>query len=574
MSIDNPFFWLELKRHRRRRSVVAFRLLAGVGAGALWLLAVVGAGLWLHWWERAPLRPALFSFHGFVLFHGMACLAAGGYAGDLVFGRDVRRHTLAALQLLPEPPGRFVARRLAFPLWTVAVIWAAAIPLVVVAALLDLTTVSAALRGLLIAGWGGLAALLVTLLGTSGQLALPLDPLERRTRGKEDACRGFLVIGAAGLTLALAYFSWSAPDRWPFFGLRIQSWIPGACLTLILGLATASHGRILLLGELASLRRPMLLAVTGLTVIYVLALGAFWHGLPLWGRCITIIGPMALALLDLWQLRKLLRPARDAALPAVTPARKEDPWTEPELNWLQARWNNPLLLRDLRASLRPQSLRRKLRNSLIAQPLLFVVFYFLVKWFGTGFVSGSLTWILMPVFSGGAVAATFWGKEKKSGALPLLLLTPLSSREILAGRLTASVLTVLPSLTVPFLALLGAAGWLATTRFWPAGPAVLSLLPLVLSSWVSGACGNATSGEKVARFASNPVFRLLQGGMLLLFSLGTAVIVLAARSGPVVCCGLALPITCLYGGFAVLVFREHVRKLEAYRQGDVDPGAI
>jgi hypothetical protein len=31
---------------------------------------------------------------------------------------------------------------------------------------------------------------------------------------------------------------------------------------------------------------------------------------------------------------------------------------------------------------------------------------------------------------------------------------------------------------------------------------------------------------------------------------------------------------CLYLGFAVFVFREHERKLEAYRHGDIDPSAV
>jgi hypothetical protein len=573
MPIDHSFFWFDLSRHRRKRSLVALRLVAGAGAGAFWLFASLLAGLLLHRLEGAPLRPVLFSFDGFVFLHAAACMAVGGYAGDLVFGRDVRNHTLTALQLLPLAPERFLARKLAFPIWTVAVTWAAGIPLAIVAALLNLTPVTVAQRGLLIAGLSGLAALVVTLLGTSGQLALPLDPLERRMRNKEGTCRGFLVIGAAGLALALAYFGWSAPERWPFFGLRIQSWIPGSFLTLALGVATVNHGRILLLGELASFRRPMILAVAGLMVVYLLVLGAFWPALPLWGRCLAVIGPLALALLDYWQIRKLLRPAPGAAPAVVMPARKEDPWTEPELNWLQARWNNPVLLRDLRALLHTQSLRRRLRSTLIAQLVLGVVFYFLVKRFGGAVFSGATSWLLTPLLSGGGAAATFWSKERKSGALPLLLLTPLTSRELLAGRLSASLLMMLPLLTLPFLLVIGAVVWLATTRIWMFGPLLLSVLPVLLSAWIGMGCAPSTEKETPG-FQASTIFHLVRAGMLMLVPLGSAAVWLVARYGPVACCGLALLIGGLHVGFAVLAFREHVRKLEAYRQGDIDPGAI
>lgn len=573
MPIDNPFFWLDLSRHRRRRSEVAFRLLGSAAAGALWLLGSLLAGLLTHWLERVPLRPVLFSFDWLVLLHAVACMAAGGYGGDLLFGREVRNRTLTALQLLPLAPKRFLARKLAFPLWAVGVTWAAGIPLAIVAALLDLTTVTAALHGLLLAGGAGLAALVVTLLGTSGDMAPPLDPFEKQVRDTEAFCRGFLVIGASGLALLLAYYGWSAPDRWPCFGLRLQVWVPGGLLTVLLGLAAVNRGPELLLGELSSYRRSAFLAAAGLAVIYLLLLGVFWSGLPLWGRALTVVGPLALSLLNLWQLHKR-SPTASNGTAAVTPARKEDPWTEAELTWLQAHWNNPLLLRDLRASLRGQSFRGRMRTTLIAQPVLLIAFYFMFKWLGSAVISSSASWLFTPLITGGGIASTLWAKEKKSGALPLLLLTPLSSREILAGRLTASLLLALPLLLFPGLVLLSVVGWFTTTRFWMVGPVALALLPSILSVWVSNGCGNATAGQKVANFTSHPSFHPARGGALLLLPLGGAAIMWTARFGPLPCCAVALLIAGLYAAFALFTFREHVRKLEAYRRSDIDPGAI
>ena len=553
---------------------MVFRLLAGVALGVLWLLGALLTALALHESPAAPLRLALVNFDGLVFLHAAGCVSAAGYGGDLVFGREIRHKTLAAVQMLPQGAALFVWRKVTFPFYAIGIAWSAGIPLYVLAVLLNLATAAEALRGLLITGWTGLAVLALTLLGTSGQSPPPLDPIEKRMHDMEATCRGLLVSGAGLLVMWLALTGWISPGRWGFFGLRVPTALPGWVLTGVLGPLAVSHGRDLLLGELSSYRRPMCLAGAGLAVVYLLALGAFWPGLPLWGRALAVVGPVLLGLLNGWQLCRLLRSAAKTGAPVSKPKRKEDPWTERELAWIAARWNNPLLLRDLRASLRAQSLRSKLRDSLIGQPLLVVVIYFLVKWFGGAVLSGAASWLLTPLFSGGGTASAFWNKEKKSGALPLLLLTPLSSREILGGRLAASIVLGLPLLTLPLLLFIGGVGWLAFTRFWPVGPMVLSVLPLLLGAWVAMGCTNAIPERVVSGFESNPVFRLVEAGVVVLIPVGLVVILLAAQGGPLPCYGLALLVGCLQLGFAAFIFREYERKLEAYRHSDVDPGAI
>lgn len=571
MLFDNPFFTCELRQHRRRRSRVVFQLLAGVGMSVVWLLVLLLIGLTLHLTTRMPFRPAVTDSGGLVLLHALGCLAAGGNGGDLVFGRDIRLKTFPALRLLPMRPEHFVARRIAFPVYIVGVVWSAGAPLYVLAVLLNLASFSEALRGFLITGWSGLMALTLTLLGTSREKAPSLAAEEKWRRNFECACRSFLVIGAGFLTMMLGFCGWSTPDRWAFFGLRLSVWLPGGLLSGVLALVTARHGRELLADDVAASPMP---ALVGLTTCYLLLLGVFWDGLPFWGRCLTVVVPVLLAVLSLRHLHQLTKPGPELTAAVSNSQRKEDAWTQGELEWIASHWGNPLLLRDLRASLRTHSLRRKLLNSVISQPIFLVVYYFLVKWFGSSILGGSISWLFTPLLNGGGTASVLWGKEKTSGTLPLLLLTPLSSREILAGRLVNSILVTLPTIIVPFLALIGGGVWLASTRFWPFGSAAFSILPIFLSASVAIACSNSTSSQGIPGFQSNTTFRLVQTGMLLLLPGGFAAVLAAARSGPLLCNGLALFISGLYLGFAVLVFREYERKLEAYRRADVDPAAI
>jgi hypothetical protein len=542
--------------------------------GTAWLVGALLMSLLVHRLEQTPLRLGFVNFGGLALWHALGCLAAGGYGGDLVFGQPLRSGTLAALRMLPQGSTHLLTRKARFSLLILAVPWVAGIPLYLAAVLLNLTTAAEAGRALLLTGWSGLALLTLTILGTSDEPAHPLDPMEKQLRTVENTCRGLLVIGAGWLVLMLAFGGWNHANRWACYGLRLPIWLPGSLLSVVLALNAVSHAQELWLGELSTSRRAATTAAASLTFCYFLALGNYWHLLPTWHRALTLLVPLLFTFLNLWPLRHHLRSNGITRTSVTTSTRKEDPWTERELEWLQARWNNPLLLRDLRASLRAQSLLRKLRNSLIGQPLIVALFYFLVKWFGAAILTGTASWLFMPLFNGGGSASTFWAKEQKSGALPLLLLTPLSSREILTGRLIASVLIALPTLALPLGLLIVAVGWLATTRFWAAGPMALSVLPILLSTWVSSACSGATSGQKMCHFQSNPRFWLAQVGAVLLIPFGAIGILKAVRLGPLPCWGLALLIGSLHLGLAVFALREQVRKLESYRHSDIDPGAI
>lgn len=571
MLFDNPFFTCELRQHRRRRSRVVFLLLSGLGLWSVWLVGLLLIGLTVHVVARTPFQLGFINFGSLVLLHAAGCLAAGSYGGDLVVGRDVRQKTLPALRLLPMRPEQLVAGKIAFPIYIVGVVWSAGVPLYVLAVLLNLASVSEALRGLLITGWGGLAILALTLLGTSRQTPPPLEAIAKWKRGAESTCRGLLVIGAGILTLMLAIYGWSIPDQWAFFGVRISAWLPGCLLTGLLASMIARHGRALLADELATSPIP---ALAGLAVCYLLLLGAFWHGLPFWGRCLAVVGPVLLAIPHLWHLRQLTKPGPESTVAVSKSRHKEDAWTQGELEWIASRWGNPLLLRDLRVIFRSQSLRRRMLYTASSQVLLLVVFYFLVRRFGSSVISGAASGFFSPLMVSTTAVAARWDKERTSGTLPLLLLTPLSSREMLIGRLMTSFVVILPLLVLPALALIGGIGWLATTRFWPAGPMILSALPLLLTVWVSAGCSNATSGQHIPGFQSGALFSLARTGIVLLVPGGCAALMAVSQGGPLLCCGLALLIGGLHLGFAVFVFREYERKLDAYRRGDVDPAAI
>lgn len=542
------------------------------GLCGIWLLLSLLISPLYHASRGTPVRLEWVPFAGLSSLHLMGCLLAGGYGGDLVFGREGRAATLFALRLLPQPADWFLACKLAFPVYALLVVWSAGIPLDLLAIRFQLATTSVAVQSLTISAWAGLAALIVSLLCADDAHALALGPVEKRMRSIDTVARALMVVLAVLQFLYLTLTIWLGSGRWSFFGLHIPSGVAGTLLTVVLGSAAVIHSREVYLGELASGRATLTSSLWGLAVTVIFGVGALWYRLPIWGRWLALGVPLLLLVYCALRFRRVSGVNSDSHVAAAT--RKGDPWAARELDWLAARWTNPLYLRDLRAVLAGKSLRRRLLFGVVFQSLLLGLCFLLTRTFGGGASGGLFSWIFNPALSGSMLAVTLWSKEKSSGTLPLLLITPISSEAMLLGRLVASFLVALPLLAVPAILVTGGLVWLGTTRFWPFAFGVGSQLPVLLSAWVAFGCSSSTGGQKVSAQPYNPLFHVAQGGVFLLIPLGIWVVVSAARYGLAAACGLSLVVAALHGGFTRLVFREYVRKLDAYRHADIDPAAI
>jgi hypothetical protein len=179
-----------------------------------------------------------------------------------------------------------------------------------------------------------------------------------------------------------------------------------------------------------------------------------------------------------------------------------------------------------------------------------------------------------PLFRAGSTAATLWEKEQSSGTRALLLATPQSERELLLGRLLASLVRALPELAFPTLVLWSGAIWVAVTRYWPIIPMLLALLPVLLSIWIISGCRRAFPSAEQLRFKQNRFLFVVVGLELLLIAGGSYGLHEWRGRGVMFCYALVALLALVHFGFALLLFRGYERKLRAYRRTDVDLGAI
>lgn len=588
MPVDNPFFIRELRQHGRRRSGVLARLLSGLLLWALIVAVSLVAGPLLPGHEPGLWGRARYYAGALAAIHSGCCVAAGLYGAELALAREIRRRTLLELRLLDLPPGRMLALKLAFPFWLIGVVWSAGVPLALIAVVLGAMHYSGAVRGLLFAAWCGQAALWVGLLFPGGH-SMETRYLERHGRAswKWPSC-AVLSSATAGLLMMATLAAWNAADRWPFFGYRINAWIACGVMLSLVSAAAILSTQEQFAGKEAEQGKLDSLLVLGVPLTLVIGVGGIWQGMPAWLRWVAaaVIGLVSLGLLlnlkpepDLKetrakaQTRAELKELLAKAEPTIA-ARRESQWLQAELNWLESRWSNPLFLRDLRASCRTGSLRKRARNQVVSGLLQVGFLSLLLKPFGSVLFGVVGRAYIDPLFRAGSTAATHWEKEQSSGTRALLLATPLSERELLLGRLLASFVRALPELAFPTLVLWSGAIWVAVTRYWPIIPMLLALLPVLLRIWIISGCRRAfPSGEQLA-VKRNRFLLILVNLELLLVPGGFYALHLWRGKGPAFCYALAALLALLHFGFALLLFRGYERKLRAYRRTDVDLAAV
>ncbi|MCC2672829.1 MAG: hypothetical protein K0Q72_5301, partial [Armatimonadetes bacterium] len=512
-----------------------------------------------------------------LLFQLMSCVLAGGYAGDLVFSREVRRRTFTDLQLLAADPPRCLAAKLLPSMLLTALVWSAGIPLAICCTLLEFATATAVVRGSLIAAYAGIAALALPLVAAVEDMTAKSFAANPRRILKPEVVRGLVATLATMLIACLLVMAWGTPDRWPLFGRRVPvEWVAGPVLAALLATALAVS-RERLVGEGAE-RGAAIMAGACLVMLYVAALGALWAPLPWWAKWPIGVGfPIFLGVADL--IGQTSTGGKSEPHPAQTPAQapavpmpsKPSAWAVAELAWIVGRWDNPVLLRDLRGGLRGKSIRQKLLATFLWAPVSIGLLWLLLKFFSVG-IGAVATNFFQALLHGGSAAGAFWGKEKKSGSLPLLLLSPLTSREILVGRMAASILCTVPALMLSATLFVGMVVWLTATRFPFAAPIALGLAPVLVLEWLVMGCCGSTPGMTSQDYQTPVLVRAIQVAEVLLVP-GTVVAVLAAqRFGPAMPYVVALTFAVLHGGFVRFQLGHYAARFDAYRQSDVAAG--
>lgn len=568
MLFDNPFFVREIRQHVRRPLPVQLGLLLTAGSMVFVLL------LELYVWQRFgdhPDPPDQLLY--LVLFpHVLACIAAGVYGTDRVFGDEHRRSTLEALYLLPTAHVRWLCQRLAWPLYLLGLAWLVGVPAYLAAALMRIGTPEQnLLLSLLPLGAGLVAVPLV--------LNLPPDYRERmraarmaagnRAR-KLDADLGLCwamtggVVFLAQISLIMAasrrfgqvafYFTQiSLPPLW------LTALVPIFIAAGVVAMSTISR-------EEVWRRRALQARLFAVTVLYYsllgLVLGPSWRSLAWWVQW----GPPLLYPLVIWLvLRSQARP-------------KEDALAAPEVAWAEERWANPFITRDLRSFTRFSSVRRwaACEALLLLAIYLVLVYLFVLK---NSVDLGTLTVAALSfgAFFGGVLLVAdasarpfgMWTKERTAGTLTLLFMIPSSSREILRSRLLTGLLYSVTAHAPLFLVTLIGLIWHLSTAPPYFGPTLLIFSPVAALFFVVLGCTVQPQTAPPWQWHRDDwieaVFALTQVG---LFVLDVMVIALWFRRSPgelwLVACGLFL----LNALIVYACYWIRLRQFDALRYGE------
>jgi hypothetical protein len=509
VRVENPFFRLAVLLARRAFSnrQLALGALLTLTAAPVFAVVVMRSfwgwpGSISGWWIAAP--------HA-LMVAALAAADAGAFLRD-----ELRRGTFEGVLLLPWRARGLLALRAMFPVWSLLVHWAAGLPVYLAAAVLDLLPFSAALPFSVLPLYAGGIMLLIQaayspILGADGQV-LPGEKLGGRSLVVTTTLislflAGLMLLGGAR---RVGVFAWLAP-----------AWGLVAALTVALVIAgTAAAHASLQHDERAQRRSSLAVTWAGCFTSFT-TLGLFWRWLPWWiswpllaigavAAVITLVvgyspsfaGPSVTDGGD----EKPASAGAGAGTPAVKPVELER--TRAEIAWFDRRWENPLLVRDLRARCRTTSLRSTLLTAIVWggvwTVLLLAGWYFFRGFFGRSpFIL--IMWLLVSplmnwVGAAGAEAEALWKRERERNTLAALAMSPLTSAELLRGRLIAALAGFAANSAPSLLLIAGATVWVSVTFWWGAAPAVVLALSLAPALAVMRGCNpGVTVGKRLSR---------------------------------------------------------------------------
>ena len=593
--LENPFFLRDTRTVSRRPGGVAGGILARqVLFLCLPLLVVENL---LPFLPRGHVAREALALALLGVGHAGSCAAAGGCVGLSVLRDEYRRGTLDSLRLLPTRPWDWLLQKLLFPLFALLTVWLSALP----------CYGALALRGYFLPHQllpGAVWALAVGLFAFAAALAAPPEgavatikgergPLARRSLEAGQLLQLWLAVclvrpgidwvlwnarfhAAPWKSTTPVFTTWMRMDI--FLALQLGLYAVAAVSTAI-SLAAPDNRRV----EVAARGCRYVAGMTACTLF----VGGLPVSIPLGARL-----PL-LAILPVLTLVILRDTRRKASL-------AEDGLAAVEVRWCGERWDNAVLLRDLRAMLRHQSVRRLALRRCGEQLLIAVALaglsFLPVASAITSTIYGSppsvaalpfriaanLTFFApMSMFLFGMVlgekAREQWLKESQVGMLPQLLSTPLPAEALVCGRWGASVVTA-ASYTVP--ALLGVVIGSATLRM-NHPDLVIPYLALSLLSGSSGVLGGAASARPVwpgMALASVSGVGLAGGSLLGLGELLVAgklggLLVMRVLAGsqddPTLLGAMAVLAALLNGCIAAVCYRSSVAEIGRMRTADI-----
>lgn len=504
------------------------------------------------------------------VFHSLFCAIAGVFACDRIFGDEHRRGTLQGVLLLPLSPVRWLVLRLAFPLFTVGLAWAAAIPVYVLVPALSSASHDATLRLTLIPLCLGLAALPVVLL-------LPPDFVERMRRARSGGGRNprqdadlvvrmlllySLVLSAQTLLWTQMVARFGAPQS--VFGLRVPGWLPVTLIAAAILLASVSTALATISTLEARERWAARVRLAALTAIYYTNIGLFlgrFPQLPAWLRWTLLLIFPVVCLLNQWRAG----------------GRREDRLAQEECAWVAARWDDPVLVKDFRVYTRFLSVRRTaIWECLGLAAILSGLAYLIVGVVGLSWLDYAdrvAPWFLFftPVILLGEICSrpfAAWNRERSAKTLPLLFLTALSSRQILWGRLKGAVLyAVLGHLPILVITL-PASAWILGRNTAEVMPWVTAFSPVAALFAVAFACAVRSQSTPIWEWLKEDYLELVLGLVQVALLIGTAVAAIEVSRSVVSAWMLAVPVFTANAWLAWACYRLRARQLEALRCGD------
>jgi hypothetical protein len=509
-----------------------------------------------------------------IAVHCVLCLIAAGYSGYRLFAAEHFRSTLDSVLLLPLSARQWLGLKLVFPILAVLVAWVTALPFYLVAALCNLIRFDDLAYMTHKPLLGGVTLLAAALMVTpdylkrsrqaSAKQGVPFQQMDLDLH-----LRGMLLMWVLyALGVGLIYGGGLCAIPRPFYDVFVPeaffwvgggaAFIPAATLTAMCAVVTSDKRE-----RFAAMARML-----ALIALYYTGLGLYWRVMPDWQKLGFAIG---LPIITVFMNRN-------------KGSRREDTGMMREIQWISQRWDNPMLLRDLRVYGRFFSIRSCMMWSCAASLLGVIALVGVgIKW-GFGNAMVVFSWIACQIAIQGAAMTwakpkLLWHKEWTQQTLPLLLLTPLRSEEILLGRLMAVPIYFWTGKFPLVISLVAALVWMATQGYWIALPAALAASPLLLSMGIWSCCRVARvsplSRSVLVGDAKTILLRILQGialcaGIVLVGAAFSSSLGVAFVLTPLVGwgCGILLGISNAYLAWAW--FRLRVQQLDTFRQKDIE----
>lgn len=594
---ENPFFTRELRALGRRQfGPIAWPLVV------LNLLLFIPL-LLLERIAQGHLRPAE-AWQGLALvflglFHASVCGAVGWIMGSRVFGVEHRQRALEGLRLISEHPARWLAQKLVFPLYALGLVWFSSTPVYAAMVVRGHFLPRQLEPGMLLAACVGLLAFGMALLTPPEGLRSPLRQGQRMNR---PAARRDLLLLALPAWISLVLLRMS--EHWMRFALGDKStpyaremffdthlstlagllWLMAAYLAAALGAAYATAHPAGRWAETARFGGRCL--ATGMACFLFIG----------YTRSFGVGSGPAYLLISLAAMTAAVLVAAPPALfkkqAAPSPRRPEteDPLARHEIDRLSRIFENPVLVRDLRATLRGAGLTRQfllysagiLAGSALlgamAAPLVGVTRAGnpnLSPWLrNTG--AGALllgSWFILPaLLAYGGRSLAMWGTERRCTTLVQIFTTPLTTEALVRGRWGAALIVgVARALPIP-LSFLGGLMLVANGRdleVFLAQGLWLASMGLVLSAGLAGSAQNSVEVKDLFCAGCLAVYTVMLEGVMFMWKwtqveyIGTYL-----DRSPLALFSLQMvPVNLV---IAWLVFRRSVHDIESLREREAE----